>query len=677
MNLLFNLLLFGFLSATVGCVGTVQEAAVPKTAIASQPRASISFDGLFKADPVSQDKFELFFKPAKGGSGKYNYIIYVGDNPFPITVPTEVLQEDYEGYLKYTVKGFDTGKSYDIKVEAEDQLTGGKDSNEVVINATTFFNAVADFPGIASLSSTAGIEGLDSIKVRWSHASLSGSIVLTATDPVSYEIVALDSTNSGLTPANFDDLDKKPVDGRFVKSVLYDSDINEVTLRGLKPNTKYYVRVRAIHSASSFIHGPDPRKRSELNSKYMWIKTLDDDLSKIKFKVSGLAVSLNDGMAQSSSLVLTWPIASGVFDHFRVYYSQVESNLGTPSSACVINYPPKDPPDPNDPNALDKTYSVSGCKKYAFDSTGSIIPTLQANKDYYFRLVVCQLEDCSRNIMGVPRKGTTVPIPAPFNGLSDIRGAEKISEIGKIFLTFSPADFSQGDFDGYHVKYRSDTSLPKKEIITDPTDINSLNLRYEAFDFRTANSITITNVDYGAGGTYCFTVIPFIYDDNPLNMKGYKTLDNDVEKCLKPELKVPDATQFKGLEALNGAEVEGHDIVLSWTQPLAGIFDSYRVFILNPEAKRNGATFSYETAREEISNGIYSNYTPLLIQGGLDTYRLRNLPNGEYQIGILTYFAFIPLAGQGEIYESEDNEGVYTCSVNENGTGSDCTLGLN
>ena len=651
MNSLLKLLLSALVIVSfVGCVGTVQEAAVPKTSIATEPRSVINFDGVFKVDPISQDKFEVFFRPAKGGSGKYTYVIYVGDNPDPVTVPSEVLLEDYQGYLKYTLTGLETGKSYDIKVEAEDQLDGAKDNNNVTKIATTFLNLVADFPGIASLSNTSGVDGLDSIKVRWSHATVdAGSIVGSVTDPISYEIVAVDSDHAGLTPDSFDNLALLPIHGRFVKSVAYDPLINEAILRGLRSDTKYYVRVRAIHKNSSIIHGPDPRLRSELNSKYRTISTLSDDLSKIDFKVSGLEVSRNEGIAQYTSLVLSWPVASGVFDHFRVYYAQDSSQLSfIDTTECLA--------------ALS-----SGCKKYMFNSTGAIIPNLEENKNFYFRLLVCQREDCAypNYIMGDIRSGSTKPLIASFSGLSGIRAATKVSEVGKIFLTFSMADFREGDFSGYHISYRPDLNT-EPEIIT-ATDYAG-ELKYDAFDYRTATSIVISNIDYSSGREYCFSVYPFVYDPN--EPSGYKSYDNGIEKCIKPEIIIADMNQFEGLDS---AEVLANDILLTWTPASIGIFDLYQIYLLKTETD---GKFSFDKARLEYASANYSNYDWILVNGAESSYRLSNLPNGKYQVGILTYFAYLPPVSIGTptVYESENNEGLFTCTVN--GVNRECVPGI-
>lgn len=641
MKCLFNLFLIGLLSTTlVSCVGTVQEAAAPKTSIASEPKSAINFSGVYQATPISQDKFEIFFYPATGGSGKYNYIIYVGDQPFPTTVPSEVLAQDYRGLLKHTVTGLETGKSYHIKVEAEDQFTGGKDDNAAVLQSTTFLNLVADFSGIASVTNTAGIDGLDSIKIRWPHAAVDvGSVGGSVTDPVSYEIVAVDSDL--LTPGNMDDVEKGPNQGRFVKSLLYNSQINETIMRGLKSDTKYYVRVRALHK-TSIEDNNNPRLRSELNTNYLPIKTLSADLGAINFKTGGLTISRNEGSAQSSSLVLSWPVASGVFDHFRIYYGQSASDIASPdTSECPLS----------------PTY---GCKKYPANSTGAVIANLEPNKDYYFRLLVCQFETCETYILGEVKQGSTRPILASFTGISAIRGASNVNEIGKMYLSFALPNFNEGNFDGYHIAYRPNPSI-------DPVVINlpdyDGDLAYEVFDYRTASGITITGVDYSVESEYCFSVYPFVYDaDEPT---GYKAFENGVWMCESSAVTKADMVQFPGL---SDAETQGNDIIVTWAAPSVGIFDMYEVYL-----RKTDSTFSYSAARNQIEALNTTNYTIALANGGSLFHRFNNLPNGKYRVGVLTYFAYIPPVGDPLVYRSEDNDGIFTCIVD--GTDHLCSAG--
>jgi hypothetical protein len=620
------------------CVGTVQDTGLPKTSIAAEPKTSINFGGVYAVTPISQSKFEIFFYPATGGSGRYNYIIYVGDRPVPMTLPSEVMLQDYRGLLKATVIGLETGKSYFVKVEAQDQVTEGKDKNDMVLESTTFLNLVADFTGIASVTNSAGVDGLDSIKIRWPHAFVDvGSVGGSTTDPKSYEIVAVDSNL--LTPANMDDKTKGPTQGRFVKSLLYNAQINETVIRGLKADTKYYIRVRALHK-DSIDDANNPRMRGELNTNYLSIKTLSADLSSINFKPDGLEVLRNEGSAQSTSLVLKWPTASGVFDHFRVYYSQDEANLNSlDTSECPLS-------------------QAFGCKKYPPSATGAIIANLEQNKDYFFRLMVCQFDDCETYILGDIKPGSTKPLLASFSGIASIRSAANINEVGKMFVTFPLPNFNEGDFDGYHIAYRPNLSvLP--EVINLPTYEGEIVV--EPFDYRTATSITFTGIDYSTDSNYCFSVYPFVY----LYPSGYTAYENGTWMCTQAEVTRATLLQFPGLI---GAETSGNDLLLTWAEPAVGIFDMYEVYL-----RKTDGSFSFSAARSQLAALDSTNYVTAVVDRSQLTHRFTNVANGKYRMGVLTYFAYIPPAGDPLIYRSEDNEGIYTCIVD--GTDHLCSAG--
>lgn len=649
---IFTSILFSLLILS-SCVGTLTETALPKSKISEGDKEQIVFGGVYRADAISHDKIEVLFYPAKGGSARFTYSIYAGDSSV-ITVPSEVLIPDYRGLLKYTITGLQTGKQYVIKIEAQDQISGGKDVNIVTKAVSTFLIPVCDFQGIGSVSNPSGVDGLDSITVRWAHARVNYSSVAPGTaptDPHHYEIVLVDSTN-GLTPSDMDDENKGTSQGRFVKNVTYTLEVNETVVRGLKPDTKYWVRVRAVHNASN----PDPNDktlRSELNTNIIQIKTLTAQLSAINFNQNGLVITKTTGNAQETSVALNWPTISGVFHHLRVYYAQNQSQVASVDvSDCKI-------------------YETRGCKKLEPNITNTIIANLEPNKDYYFRMVVCQLELCTTNIMGQIKTGTTRPTIASFSGLTQASAAQAISDIGKIFLTFPAPNLSEGNFHGYHVRYRpSDTQDP--QILNLPTYNGSL--KVEPFDYILDTQIVISNVDYTLGSNYCFEVYPFVYDSTvtdpaqsalPANQK-YRSFPNGIWKCVRAEILRPDVIQFPGFL---GGTISGNNIEVTWDTPMGGIFDQYEIFV-----KRTDGGFSFATAKFQIDGGDTTTYYKIPVTPEQNRFIL-NLPSGpgaRYRIGILTSYSFLPPLGLPRIYYSEDNQAVLLCDLS--GTNDTCSF---
>jgi hypothetical protein len=623
------------------CVGTVTDSLTPKSAITEAPEPSIKFGGVTTATAISNDKIEVFFEPASEGSGRYTYLVFAGDTLYPITIPSEVLVPDYRGLLRYTVTGLETGKLYSIKMEASDQVSGAKDDNIIIKTVRTFQVPVADFSGIGSVANTSGVDGLDAIKVRWPHAYIDFGSVSPGngpTDPISYEVIGIDSTL--LSPTNMDDATKGPAQGRFAKIIPYNIQVIETEMRGLKPDTKYYFRVRAIHKNTQ-IDPNDPGLRSEKNTNILAAKTLSADLASINFKVNGLSVARNVGGAQSSSLILTWPAITGVFEHIRIYYAQSQSDLANMSVATC------------------KIETTKGCKKLPTNSVGTIVASLMANRDYYFKVVVCQFQDCVSNMMGISKSGDTKPLLAGFSGINSIDVALKVSDLGKVFVNFSLPDFTSGNFDGYHISYRKNDS-------DNPVVINiagySGPLRVEEFDYLNATKLVISGVDYGSGDDYRFSMYPFVWDDTAA--LGYVSFPNGIEKMIKAVIAGPDIIQFPGF---TDADVKLNTITMNWNMPLGGVFDYYEIFV---RQKQNGGGFSFSQALAcvedpsiaECSTAGVPHYYRLTASALENTYSLM-VPNGTYTIGIRTAYLFLPLTGAGSIYRSAANTTIQQCVV--------------
>lgn len=609
-----------------GCVGTVEDTAEPLTEIASKAGGSIHFTGIYQAVPISQDKIEIFFYPATGASTKYYYTFYVGDRPIPYTVPSESLKEDYRGLLKFTVTGLEPAKTYIAKGNAVDQVSGEPDNNAVTVSVKTFSNLVADFHGISALYNTAGVEGTDSINVRWTHASIDyGNITGNApTDPKSYEIVAVDTDR--LTPADMDKPQFGPADGRYKKIVDYDPTINEAIIRGLKSNTKYYVRVQAIHNASIESLN-DENLKGEKNSNYLSIKTLDSDLANIKF-LETLVASKNPGISSSTSLILGWQTITGVYDHLRLIYTVSPNPLTLEQGAsCGV-----------------KPDNEVSCRKIFGNTLSTIVGNLPSSQTFFFQLVACQDAECNLNRAGPIITANTFPTFAGFSGLQSVDIASGVSEIGKFFLRIPLPDFSVGDFDGYIIGFKSNLGDDFVEISETP----HVSMIIEDYNHRTDTTITIRGVDYNAGGFYCFSVYPFVY--NPDTSKT--TQPNGVWKCATPEIVAPTAAAFPGLTE---ASAFGNSILTSWSQPSVGIFENFELFL-----RITPGQFSYSEAKAQVSSGMLVDYVQVVLPWFIETYTFSNLPiSSNYKVGIVTRY----VSGASATYNSEDNDAIYNCNV--------------
>src|SRR5690606_13880279 len=184
---------------------------------------------------------------------------------------------------------------------------------------------LADFDGVVSASNMPGQDGKDSLLIRYTPARSSGALVPESWDPASYVLVIVDAER--LTPADMDE-DFTTAQGRWVFQWIHNKDnpTNEYVAKGLLPKRKYYVRMRALHK-DSVQDILNPYKRSELNTRYVEISTLSDDLLDIDFNPNSLALTLPTGALGLNTFQANWTQASGVFDHFRLYYGKKGANL--------------------------------------------------------------------------------------------------------------------------------------------------------------------------------------------------------------------------------------------------------------------------------------------------------------------------------------------------------------
>lgn len=634
MKQLFNLL--PILLFIYGCVGTVQNADQTYSKINEPPSESIAFNGITSAQAISDSRIEVFFYPASGGSEKYTYDIIVGNSPVPISIPSEVLQPDYRGLLKYTLTGLERLNSYIIKVEVRDRTTGAKSDSENMKIVTTFANQVADFNGISSASTMPGQDGKDSIKIRWSPARSSGMGDMDW-DPISYEIVVVDAER--LTPNDMDVTSFTQSDGRWVFGTNHDPKVNEFIIRGLLPNTRYYIRMRAIHR-KSVDDLYDPQKRSELNTNYVSISTLSAELADIKFQQDSFSVALAKGSLGLNAVETSWTAAKGVFDHYRLYYSQEGGGvaLGYIPDLCLA------------PMIAAPGETVF-CKKVDFTEVSSPITGLIPYTKYEVMLVLCATTECgpSERLLSPFRTIITDPTVPAFNGLKEILLANSLEELGRLYLKFDIPNFTNGYFDGLIIETRRtvDGSDAPVEVTTE-----SPIYHYE-YNFLLSDTIVLEGIDYLAEAPYCFTVYPYKWDADGIEKQG---LPNDIWKCISPKPEAPTVDQFAGLYS---GYSDGGVVTLSWDAPTKGVFSHYELFW----RKQEGQLFNWgEAIAQAGDNFDYTNYGKEKIESDQLSFTLTGLVDGEYSFGIITYFNYVTDNGSVTI-RSETNPNVLKCTV--------------
>lgn len=634
------LILLAFIS---GCVGTVQDAKQDLSKINTGPSTSLQFAGLSNAVAISDTRVEIFFYPATGGSGKYTYDIMIGNSPFPISIPSEILKPDYRGMLKYTVIGLDRLSTYAVKVEVRDRESDIQSNSKIIKSVTTFDNMVADFNGISSASNTPGQDGKDSIKIRWTPARSSGGLTKQVWDPKTYEIILVDAER--LTPGDMDESSYGPLQGRYVYGINHDNSTNEYIVRGLPSERRFYVRMRAIHEGSvDDVY--NPRKRSELNTNYVTISTLSGDLSDIEFQPDSFAVTLAAGEQGLNAVSTNWIAAKGVFDHYRLYYSEAGGGVsgGTLPDLCLSPL-------------ISPVGETIFCKRADFNATSTPITGLKPYTEYEVLLVLCGNSDCSPTMRIItPFKSIiTDPNTPTFNGLKEIVVARTLDELGNLFLKYDRPNFTSGYFDGLVLKMRRtiDGTDPEVEVTESTTPVY-----FNSYNFLTNNEITVRGVDYLTLEPYCFTLYPFKWNTDGVTKREFP---NDIWKCVNPKPESSTTEQFPGL---GSGFSEGNTITLSWDAPTVGVFTHYELFW----RKQSGQNFNWGDAIGQAGNNFnYTNYGRLLIDPDQTSIVLDGFANGEYTFGMVTFFTYVTDDGS-VVLRSETNVGLRKCTIDDTRT---------
>ncbi len=634
----FSVLILLCLLALVSCVGTVEETNKPFSNTDEGAEEEMSFLGIVAAKAISDSRVEVFFYPADGGSGKYTYDIIVGSSPFPVSVPSEVLTPDYRGLLKFTLTGLNRLSSYQIKIDVRDKKTEIQSTTETMMSVTTFDNQVADFSGISSASNTPGQDGKDSIKIRWTPARTSGGLTKKEWDPKSYEVVLVDAEK--LTPNDMD-VSYTPAEGRWIYSFNHDYNINEYIARGLPSETKFYVRMRAIHEASvDDVY--NPKKRSELNTDYVTISTLSGNLADINFLTDSFSVILAPGEQGLNAVSASWTGAKGVFDHYRLYYSKVGGGASTGSFPDLCLSP-----------LLAPDAETVFCKKVDFLTNSSPITGLLPYTQYEVVLVLCATSACppDQRILSPARTITTDPTMPSFNGVREVAMAQSLAELGSFNIKFDPPNFSTGYFDGLILKMRRtlDDSDAGIEITTASSPVY-----HTSYNFLTNNNIKVTGVNYLALEPYCFTLYPFKWDTAGLIRSESPS---GIWKCVQPKPEPPTSLQFPGLTS---GKALGNAISLEWSAATSGIFANYELFW----RKTSGALLDFPSATAAAGVHNYTDYGRILIDPELTQYTVDGFANGQYQLGIITHFAYVTNDGSVTI-RSDYNLNIKTCTVDD------------
>lgn len=613
---------------TVSCVGTVQDKNPETTKGASAPETPIFFEGIFDAIAISPDKVEVFFFPATGSPTGLTYLVNYDGSPVPITFPATTLRPDYRGLLKVTIDGLTINSFYTFTVQVKDE-TGNTSSNNATSSVRTFSNVTCDFPGVANVSNLSGEEGRNALRIEWPEARREGSdFVKRPIDPDQYEIIALDADN--VTPAAFDDeFFSEPLR----KVTIVDGKKISHQLNGLQPGTRYYIRVRCIHNEFNQIGGNGIYKREE-NTTYLIGETLSDDASSLIVDYSDFDVSPSEGAAGLNSFEVSWDPAQGAFNEYRIYYRNQAVDGQPWSSFRNVRNEVCDGQEPNDPAWY--------CRAVDFSQSSTTLADLDSLANYEVIGGICQESECG--VGGVGRFNEyvsngpyrTFPGLANFSGISSIEPPQTIYDLSTVYLNFTPPDLASGAADGLLIEAKARAPVTEDSFLNHPDSLsvpNLTTLTYQSFDYSQDSSVAVSGLSVG-GDPYCFSLLPYIFDSEGENGITINRAA-EVTRCFTLEYTPPTSTQFSGINiASTFLDPDSNVTTLVWDTPSGGQYDRFVILV-----KLDGTpgVFSFSDATNPLSAN-YDNYVRFEAPFGSTSYFLGPFPEGQYQIGVLTYF---------------------------------------
>lgn len=622
------------------CVGTIKEANTKNTKSASSTDITIeNYSGIISAKAIANDKIEVEFPQVSGDSDSIAYVIRYDGQLTPTYIYGSGLSPNDKGTLKYTIKNLNTNASYTLSVQARNVKTEKESTNTTVKTSLTFNNLTANFLGINDIQNLVGIAGATGIKVLWQPAVKIGLDDPAENDAAYYQVTLIKckSEQMNLVDASSD---------CARKVLIISSEDRYAIISGLDPSTEYKVQVRCIQKG--FLdNSNNPLYKTEQNTKYMAIKTLDSNSSNITFNESSFVLSLPAGQAGTSSIKANWETVKGkAFDHYRIYYTE-NSN----SSFNIDN---------GNTNCTSSTIqSGLNCLLSESDKSEALITGLKSGSTYFFKFVICTSVGCDSNHRKVSATKYTskiLPTIAQFNGITSINAAKNINSIDQVDLNFIKPDISNGGVYGDYKIYWGTTPENTNNLInSDDTTFSIL-----PYDPLTTNKISIRGTRVGS--TYCFKLLPFLQDTTSgLPIFGNQTI---VAKCITPTLQSPSRSDFPGFINTSQACDNGNKkITLKWKPPSIGIFSKYEIFYKSVAIdQENSFSLASSTRNGTDYNKISLAANDLIIDpdSGDITYTLYNFTNGYfYNFGILTMYQ---PAGSDALY-SEVNVNTITCSI--------------
>jgi hypothetical protein len=367
--------------------------------VATYPK--VVFNGLEAVEALSHDTVQLTLTPASGGTGSFEYHVFLnGEVILPFSIKSGLVANN-SGKIQFLVGGLSIGTTYSFLVRAFDSPlvgTGLEDVNTISIIGTTANVLKPVFSGVSSMAPLAGISGKTALKIIWPDATPADGTTIST-----YEVYF----GTAL-----------PLDLTVPTQVLAGTN-NELTISSLTENTEYFAIVRAT----------DSNGNQDSNMETKQATTNVSGVISFSGAVSAIPPPTTSGFTE---LNVSWAAdASGDFDQYDIFISTLDLASNDPAGGWAS-----------------PTVTVPSTQ------TGATLSALTANTLYYVVVRASFSGDSSNDGNRVAVQGVTSP-PAPsFAGIDSTEQAYGVPGLTSVTLNWLAGG---GVFDNYYIYRKSGT----------------------------------------------------------------------------------------------------------------------------------------------------------------------------------------------------------------------------
>ena len=514
-----------------------------------------SFEGIESAIAISHKGFQVSFAPAVGGSGQFDYNLYVDGNfgQSVASVASENAGVDSHGKLNVFVNNL-TFRSipYSLVVRASDRVALVEDRNTVAIVLPVLGYETPLFNGAIKLENVQGALGKSALSVSWSLAEPSRQ-----------------KTDDIFGPPNPYDISgyviyyQKAGDVTPNSAFLASASSTSYTITGLDESSFYTVWVQAKDSQTPGVQDGNLVK---------FTKSTKPE-SEIKF--SGIATaSAPANYTGLYSLQATWPSASGDFSKYRIFFT--EDN--TSATNEIVN--------PASPSTLFSYVDVSISAENTNVTSHQFVAGLPGKLFKVF-VVACDASCANFDTESTTTflTASTTPPVAPFFGGTTIVFGIDTAEIN--WLPSASPDEGQGAYDGYRVTQRvcSTPLLCVERILTNtagsgPGETQVLTVN----PTKLSKKVNITGLTTNT--SYCFKVESSLSAGGPptrVHELGYSPLLCGIpqyQMAPPPEI-IPEDYLGPGNQQMsrNCRDPMTDGFTVRWKGPVTGTYNQFEVFV--------------------------------------------------------------------------------------------------